>query len=218
MPANGCGFNQSQFDPEDKRMKAAAMLIGLLASLSAASEETTDAPQKPSVEILGVKIERGMSESQVRASLPNIHCTEKAPDVAPGFDHCSVSDDVPPGEDGTVKFKDGIVYSASRNWFIPEGAEPIEVLMMLNDILTRLTGEEEAACAKIETHIDQYSTVTMFALPEKVLTVWMHTMQGRETALFTESLRVNPVPDSYKTSGKKMQGTEWCAYTDSKVD
>ena len=193
-------------------MKASILCISLLASLPAASQEATDSSQEPSVEILGVTIVRGMPEAEVRAAFPSIYCAEKAPDVAPGFDYCSVSDGVPPGEDGSVTFKEGIVYNASRNWFIPEGAEPIEVLMMLNDILTRLTGEEEAACAKIETHIDQYSTVTIFALPEKVLTVRMHTLPGRAGALFKESLRVNPVPDSYKTSGKKMQGTEWCAY------
>jgi len=153
-----------------------------------------------------------MPEAEVRAAFPSIYCAEKAPDVAPGFNYCSASDGVPPGEDGSVTFKEGIVYNASRNWFIPEGAETIEVLMMLNDILTRLTGEEEAACVKIETRIDQYSTVTIFALPEKVLIVRMHTLPGRAGALFKESLRVNPVPDSYKTSGKKMQGTEWCAY------
>ena len=193
-------------------MKAAAIFVGVLVSLSAASEEITDKPQEPSVEILGVKIERGMPESVVRASLPNVHCAEKAPGIAPGFDYCSVSDGVPPGADGEVTFKDGFVYSATRNWFIPEGAEPLEVLMMLNDILTRLTGEEHAACAKIETHGDQEPTYTIFALPEKVLTVQMHIMTGRTGAHFKESLRVNPVPDSDKTSGKKMRGTEWCAY------
>jgi len=77
-------------------MKGAAILIGVLVSLSATSEETTDMRQKPSVEILGVKIERGMPESMVRSSLPIVYCVEKAPSVvAPGVDHCSVSDDVP---------------------------------------------------------------------------------------------------------------------------
>ena len=193
-------------------MKAAAILVGVLVSLSAASEETTDKPQEPSVEILGVKIVRGMPESEVRVSLPNVYCADKAPGVKPGFEYCSVSDGVPPGADGEVTFKDGFVYSATRNWFIPEGAEPLEVLMMLNDILTRLTGEEHAACAKIATYSDQEPTYTIFALPEKVLTVQMHIMTGRTGAFFKESLRVNPVPDVYKTRGKKMRGTEWCAY------
>ncbi len=193
-------------------MKAIAILVGVLVSLSAASDEITDKPQEPSVEILGVKIVRGMPESEVRASLPNIHCAEKAAGVNPGIDHCGVSDGVPPGADGEVTFKDGLVYSATRNWFIPEGAEPLEVLMMLNDILTRLTGEEDAACAKIETHSDQEPTYTIFALPEKVLTVQTHIMSGRSGVYFKESLRVNPVPDSNRTRGKKMQGTEWCAY------
>jgi hypothetical protein len=192
-------------------MKAIAILVGVLVSLSAASDETTDKPHEPSVEILGVKIVRGMPEADIRAAFPSVYCAEENP-VDPIFDYCSVGDGVPPGADGDVTFKDGFVYNASRNWFIPEGAEPIEVLMMLNDILTRLTGEEDAACAKIETHNDQYSAVTIFALPEKVLTVRMHTLPGRAGALFKESLRVNPVPDSYKTSGKKMQGKEWCAY------
>ena len=153
-----------------------------------------------------------MPEAEVRAAFPSVYCAEKAPGVAPGFDYCAVGDGVPPGADGEVTFKDGLVHSATRNWFIPEGAEPIEVLMMLNDILTRLTGEEHAACAKIETHSDEEPTTTSFVLPEKVLTVMMHIMKGRSGAHFRESLRVNPVPDSYTTRGKKMQGTQWCAY------
>ncbi len=195
-------------------MKAAAILVGVLVSLSVTSEESTDRPEEPSVEILGVKITRGMPESEVRALLPNVYCAEKAPGVAPGFEYCSVSDRAPPGADGEVTFKDGFVFNASRNWFIPEGAEPLEVLMLLNDILTRLTGEEHAACAKIETHSNQEPTYTIFALPEKVLTVQMHIVEGRSGGHFRESLRINPVPDSHKTRGKKMQGTEWCAYID----
>lgn len=192
-------------------MKAGAMLVGVLISLSAASVETTDKADEPSVEILGVKIVRGMPESEVRAAFPSVYCAEEEPED-PVFDYCSVSDGVPPDADGSVTFKEGLVYDATRHWFIPEDAESLEVLMMLNDLLTRLTGEEEAACAKIETHIEQYSTVTVIALPEKVLTVRMHTLPGRTGALFKESLRVNPVPDTYKTRGKKMQGDEWCAY------
>jgi len=192
-------------------MKATAILVGILVSFSAASGESTISPQEPSVEILGVKVVRGMSEAEVRAAFPNVYCVEENPED-PIFDYCSVSDGVPPGEDGSVTFKEGIVYNASRNWFISEGAKPIDVMMMLNDILARLTGEEEAACAKIETHSDQYSTVTVFALPKKVLTVRMHTLPGRSGAHLRESLRVNPVPDDYKTRGKKMQGAEWCAY------
>ena len=192
-------------------MKAFTALIGVLVSFSAVSEELTDRPQEPSVEILGVKIVRGMPESEVRASLPYVHCEVHA-GTESSFDYCGVSDGVPPGVDGEVVFKDGLVYSATRNWFIPEGAEPLEVLMMLNDILTRLTGEADAACAKIETHSDQEPTYTIFALPKKVLTVQMHTLPGRSGAHFRESLRVNPVPDSYRTRGKKMQGNEWCGY------
>lgn len=194
-------------------MRVVAILVGLLVAASAASEETPDKPHEPSVEILGVKVVRGMPEWQVRAAFPSVHCAEEKP-VDPIFDYCSISDGVPPGADGEVTFKEGFVHSASRNWFIPEGAEPLEVLMMLNDILTRLIGEDDAACAKIETHINQEPTYTIFALPKKVLTVQMHTMYGRTGAHFRESLRVNPVPDSYKTRGKKMQGTEWCAYAD----
>jgi len=191
-------------------MKATALLIGVLVSFSTASADSTKSPQEPSVEILGVEIVRGMSEAEVRDALPGIYCAADPTD--PDFDYCSVSDGVPPDADGEVTFKDGVVYRASRNWFIPKDSEPLEVLMMLNDILTHLTGEEDAACAKIETHSDQEPTYTIFALPRKVLTVQMHIMPGRSGAFFRESLRVNPVPDTYKTRGKKMQGTEWCAY------
>lgn len=192
-------------------MRATAILLGVLLFSSAASEEAADRPSEPSVEILGVKIVRGMTEPEVRAAFPIFYCAGEDP-VDPIYDLCSVSDGVPPGDDGSIVFKHGFVDSASRNWFIPEGAEPLEVLMMLNDLLTRLIGETHAACAKIETYIDQEPTQTIFALPEKVLSVQMHTMSGRTGVLFRESLRVNPVPDPYKTRGQKMQGDEWCAY------
>jgi hypothetical protein len=193
-------------------MKVAALFLGVFTSLSAASEELPVSPQEASVEILGVKIVRGMPEAEVRAALPVGDCAGRAPGTEASFDHCSVSDDVPPGADGEITFKDGFVYSATRNWFIPEGAEPLEVLMMLNEILTRLTGEMHAVCAKVETYRAQEPTYTYFALPEKVLTVQMHIMPGRSGAYFKESLRVNPVPDSYTTRGNKMRGTEWCGY------
>lgn len=192
-------------------MKTATILVGLLGSLVAAGEESAVNPKEPSVEILGVRIVRGMPESEVRAALPNVHCAEEDP-VDAEFDFCSVSDGVPPDADGEVTFKDGFVYSASRIWRIPDDAEPLEVLLMFNDILTRLIGEEEAACAKIETYSDQEPTYTMFALPEKVLTVQMHVMPGRSGVYFRESLRVNAVPGPYKTRGRKMRGDEWCVY------
>lgn len=193
-------------------MKAAVILVGVLASMSAVSEELSNNTREPSVEILGVRIVRGMPEKQVRAAFPSVYCAEKAPGVDASFDYCSVSDGVPPGADGEVTFKDGLVYSATRTWFIPEDAEPLEVLMMLNEILTRLTGEKSAACAKVETYVGQEPEYIYLVLPEKVVTVQMHTMPGRTGVRFKESLRVNPVPDSYRTHGDKMQGAEWCAY------
>ena len=192
-------------------MKVIAILFGVLLAYSIASAESTSDSQQPSVEVLGVKIFRGMPEAEVRDAFASIYCAEEDP-VDPVYDYCSVGDGVPPGADGEVTFKDGVVYRASRNWFIPTDAGPLEVMMMLNDLLTRLVGEENAACAKVETYSDQYNTTTMFALPKKVLTVQMHTLPGRNGVFFRESLRVNPVSETYKTRGKKMQGKEWCAY------
>lgn len=192
-------------------MKAIAIIVGILVTATAATQESDDQNSQPSVEILGVNIVRGMPESEVRAAFPSVHCAEENP-VDLIFDYCAISDGEPPGADGEVTFKEGIVHNASRNWFIPDGADPLEVLMMLNDILTRLIGEDNAVCAKVTTYDDQEPSYTIFALPEKVLTIQMHTMYGRTGAHFRESLRVNPVPGAYKTRGKKMQGTEWCAY------
>jgi len=67
-------------------MKATVILIGVLVSCSAASEELTDRTQEPSVEILGVKIVRGMPESEVRASFPDLYCAEKVT-VDPSVDY-----------------------------------------------------------------------------------------------------------------------------------
>ena len=193
-------------------MRASVLCICVLASLSTMSQETTGSSPPPSVEILGVEIVRGMPEAEVRTAFPNIRCQGPAPGEAGSVSYCSVSDGVPPGADGEVTFKDGLVQNATRNWFIPEGADPFAVMMMLNDLLTRLTGKAHAACAKVETHSGKEPTYTIFALPDKALIVQIHTLPGRKGALFKESLRFNPVPDSYKTHGRKMKGNEWCAY------
>ena len=155
---------------------------------------------------------RGMPEPEVRAALPGIRCAEEDP-VDPRFDYCSVSKGESPGDEGEITFKDGFVHSATRNWFFDEAAEPLKVLMMVHEILTRLIGEDQAACAKIETWSFQDPNYTMFALPEKVLIFQLHKRDGKVVAgHLKESLRINPVPSNYKTRGKIMQGTDWCAY------
>ena len=78
---------------------------------------------------------------------------------------------------------------------------------ILVGVLVSLSAASEEA-----TDRPQEPTYTIFALSEKVATVQMHTTRGRSGAHFRESLRVNPVPDTYRTHGKKMQGTEWCAH------
>lgn len=177
----------------------------------ALSTALTGSAEESSVEILGVKITKGMSEEYVRTVFPQVHCMEKGPSVDHDLDICSINDGLPPGADGEVTFQNGRVLRASRNWFIPEDSDPFDALLMLNDILTRLTGEDSAACAKIETHTEGEPKTIIIVLPEKVLTILMHTMRGG-SAFIRESLRVNPVPASYKVRGQKMRGTEWCAY------
>ncbi|NNC99518.1 MAG: hypothetical protein HKN85_05005 [Gammaproteobacteria bacterium] len=167
--------------------------------------------QEPFVTVLGVKLVRGMAEADVRAAFPNIRCSGQEAGFDPGYYSCSLDGGQLPGVDGGVTFKDGHVLRASRNWFPEDDASPYEVLNLQNQILTRLAGEDTAACTKVETHAEQYSTSTMFAFPDKVLTVRMHSRVGN-SVFFTESLRVNPVPDSQKVRGDKMQGDEWCAY------
>lgn len=54
------------------------------------------------------------------------------------------------GADGEFLFENGVVIQATRNWFFPEDAKPFDVAVMLNQIITRLTGEDRAVCAKIE--------------------------------------------------------------------
>ena len=167
--------------------------------------------EEPSVEVLGVTLFRGMSEADVRAVFPNVNCASKGPAADPSIDLCSISDGVPPGVDGEVTFKEGRLLRASRNWFLPDDSSPYDALQMQNEILTRLAGEETGACAKIETYSSRYSKTAIFAFPEKVLSVQMHTLRGN-SVFFRESLRINPVPKSYKVRGNKMQGDEWCAY------
>jgi hypothetical protein len=192
-------------------MKAAIVLVSVLVSFSAASQEPTGKQTEPCVEILGVEVFRGMPESEVRAAFPRVSCAGEKP-VNPVMDYCAVSDGVSPDADGEVTFENGLVRSATRYWHIPDDADPLEALMMLNDILMRLTGEDEAACAEIETYSDEEPAYTIITLANKVVTVQMHNMPGRSGAYFKESLRVNPVPDTYTTRAKKMQGAERCAY------
>ena len=188
-------------------MKLTSMLLSVFWLLAAASDGPAGGLEAPYVEILGVRIARGMSESDVRNLLPVVACDQ----WQPGHFSCGVSDGELPDLDGEIEFRDGLVHSASRNWFIPEDAEPVDVLLLLNGILTRMTGEDTAACAKVETVNDAHPTYTIFVLPEKVLTV--QTLKvGRRGARFVESLRVNPVPATYKTRGRKSWGTDWCAY------
>lgn len=185
-------------------MRLIIAIAAYFALLSASAEQ-------PSVEVLGVKLVRGMTEADVRAAFPNVTCAEKAPGIDPGFDYCSISDGVPPGTDGAVTFKDGRVIRASRNWFLPDDSSPYDALNLLHKILERMAGEQTGTCAKIETYSGRDPETTTFALPEKVLSIQMHTRLG-ENVFFRESLRSNPVPKSYKVRGKKMQGNKWCGY------
>ena len=184
-------------------MRLIVAIAAFCALISASAEE-------PSIEVLGVNIVRGMSEADVRAAFPSVSCASKETGV--NSSHlCSIDDGEPPGADGDVTFKDGRVLRASRNWFLPDDSSPYDALNMLNEILTRLAGEETGACVKIETYSDQYSKTTIFAFPEKTLTIRMHTLRGK-SVFYREGLRINPVPKSYKVRGDKMQGDEWCAY------
>ena len=172
--------------------------------------------EEPSVEILGVTVSKGMTESDIRSLLPMLSCSEPFA-WNPNRVSCSVSDGISPGSDGGVLFDNGVVIQATRNWFFPEDAKPFDVAIMLNQIITRLTGEDRAVCAKIEANPELRSGSminpgrTAFIFPEKVLTIYTQTIHG-ESALIKESLRLNPVPKDYKVHGDKHQGKEWCGY------
>ena len=66
--------------------------IFLRAALTATLFVSLANAQEPSVEVLGVKIVRGMPEAEVRAAFPYIYCAEKAPGADSSRDFCSVSD------------------------------------------------------------------------------------------------------------------------------
>ena len=173
--------------------------------------------QDSSVEILGVTVSRGMTKSYLSSVLPGMSCSDLSAHHGPFAESCSVSDGIPPGADGEIKFEKGVVVRASKNWFFPVDAKPFEVAVMLNQIITRLAGENRAVCAKIEANPEKKEGTmhtpgaTQFVFPEKVLTIYLHSIRD-EHVYISESLRVNPVPETYEVYGRQNRGTEWCGY------
>lgn len=167
-------------------------LVGLV-PLALSSLAVAD---KPSVEILGMPISKGMTEAEVRSALPMISCLDPLPSQ-PDRVSCSVSDGVPPGADGGVLFDNGVVVQATRNLFFPEDATPYEVSLMVSEVIARITSEVSFACAKIKVtpEVREGSGVTPgyteLTFPEKSLTFVIHSMHERHVHL-VESLRLNP--------------------------
>lgn len=193
-------------------LATALIHISLPANATSATGEESPALQSaPSVETLGQTIYRGMPEPEVRAVLPNLRCVQDPDD--PGMQFCGVSEENPLGDDGEVTFKNGFVHSATRNWFIPEDTDPVEVLMMVHNLFVQLIGTDKAACAKISTWNFQDPYYTILSLPEKYITFQLHQRDGNAVAgHIKESTRINPVPSHFKTQGRIMRGNEWCGY------
>ena len=174
--------------------------------------------QDSSVELLGVTVSRGMTKSYLSSVLPGMSCSDLSAQYHGSFaESCSVSDGIPPVADGDIKFEKGVVVNASKYWFFPEDAKPFEVFVMLNQIITRIAGENRAVCAKIEANPEKKEGTmhtpgaTQFVFPEKVLTIYLHRIKG-EHVYIREGLRVNPVPDTYEVYGRQNQGMEWCGF------
>jgi len=193
--------------------------------------------EEPSVDILGVKIKKGMTESYLKSVLPitDAGCIEfKSIDGERNF-ACPVSHDTSPGTAGSVLFKNGIVIQASRDWIFPKDATPFEVASMLNKTITRLSASDGAVCTKIESssgeaytpegelipevmfsnEIRSGSTLnpakTTIVFPEKILSISINKFRG-EVVVMTESLRQNPVPKHFRIKGKKLNGDKRCGY------
>lgn len=191
--------------------------------------------KEPSVEILGVAVSKGMTETYLRSVLPIVGCIDFPSEDKYKKIKCSVENADQSESEGTILFQNGEVFSASRYFLFPENATPFEVTVILNKTIARLMGDDRAVCTKIQsspgaiyspegkpmpvgtpaTIIRSGSTInpatTSFVFPEKVLTITMHTFRG-QSVVMTESLRQNPVPKSYKVRGDKLRGDEWCGY------
>ena len=83
--------------------------------------------EQSSVTVLGVKLVRGMLESDVRAAFPNVNCIAKT--SSSELDICGLSDGIPPDADGEVSFKNGRVFHASRYWFLPDESNAYDCLL-----------------------------------------------------------------------------------------
>lgn len=176
-------------------MRAISIFALLGLSLSAASQE-------PYVEILGVAIQRGMTQEEVAALIPSssILVARKGPNVPEELDFWTI---LPWEQGGMIRFENGQVIKATRNWRTSDDLDTYEMFILLQDILTRLAGGSDYTCAATMTYAPQNifpQSTTVFSLPDKNIEIGTASRgEGSFSVYIRESLRVDPVPAAAKT-------------------
>ena len=154
---------------------------------AASSEEA------PNIEIAGLTITRGMPEDAVRFEIVypyTIYCAEKAEGVDDDIEYCSIFSEEEPINVGEVWFQDGRVLSANRFVSVPEDA--YHALHVLYELLAQLT-DGKSTCALVRTGGRPPGFIV--ALPEKKVSVMLHTAGDKTSIALRVGLRRNPTPE-----------------------
>lgn len=161
--------------------------------------------QVPFVEILGTAIQRGMTQEEVRELIPSsaIHVVPKGPDAPEEIVIWIIS---PWEQGGTIRFDNGQVVRATRNWRTSNELETYEMFVLLQEVLTRLTAGSDYTCAATMTYAPQDifpQSITVLSLPDKIIEIGTASRGEGSTGVFIrESLRMNPVPAAAKTQAE----------------
>jgi len=172
--------------------------------------------EEPSVEIGGQTITRGMPEDDIRSAFQSVYCAANASGVDHGIEFCLLEDGESWENSGEISFENGSVRRATRNWRTSENPETYELFILLNELLTQLTkGTDTCATIYTYSHGPQApkGEVTMIVLPKKFVAITTHLRGDQRSVSIQESLRVNPVPSSYKVYDD-ANGNGRCAFAE----
>ena len=163
--------------------------------------------QEPYIEILGVAIQRGMTQEAVRALIPSsaIHEAAKGPDAPEEIEIWFIT--LGPQQEyvGDIRFESGRVVKARRHLQTSNSLDAYELFVFLHETLRRLTEGADYTCAEIMTYAPQDlfpQSETVLVLPDRVIEIGTASRSGGGSGSVSirESLRMDPVP-----SGEKVQ-------------
>ena len=164
------------------RLSVAPLLVAAFSCSISQADQT-------SIEVAGLKIERGMPEEAVRFELVypyGLRCEEDR--GAGRVRECRITSE----EDdnvGEIVFQNNYVVGASRFVTAEEGEFP--AFRLLNELLIEVMPDEQV-CAMVSS----YENVVGVAFPTKTIWMSLHTRGGKDFFVVREILRQNPGPET----------------------